>query len=163
MATRARDIDFLILPVRATLVQAGGENISAKIALSDFISDLPGIQVVDHNAVGGSRKVDVQYQPPTTSARKRYRPLFLCRIGCDSIVVSGLNDRDRCQVLSRGWGCRHPAGVALHFPRDDQELEMTWRILRRAYDALVEASAFARPTRAALSDTLPRFSRTNLN
>jgi hypothetical protein len=89
MATRARDIDFLILLVRATRVHAGGENIPAKIALSGAISALPGIRV------------------------------------------------------------------------DDHELKKTWRILRRAYDALVEASALARPERAAWAYALPRYLRTN--
>lgn len=84
MATRARDIDFLILLVRATRMHAGGDNIRARIALSDAISALPGIRV------------------------------------------------------------------------DDHELKITWRILRRAYDALAEASVLARPQRAAWAYALPR-------
>lgn len=163
MATRASDISCLILPVRAQMLQARDADISAKLALADYIADLPGILVVDHDPVDGSRKVDVQYQPPATSRFKRRRPMFLCRIGCDSIVVSGLNDRDRHQVLSRGWGRQNPAGVSLYLPRDDQELDIAWRILSRAYDALVEASASAMPERAAWIDDLPHFSRTNLN
>jgi hypothetical protein len=163
MATRARDISSLILPVRARLVQACDEGIPVKLALADYIADLPGIRVVDQDPVDGFRKVDVQYHPPATSRHKRRRPMFLCRVGSDSIVISGLNDRDRHQVLSRGWGRLHPAGISLYLPRDEQELDIAWRILSHAYDALVEASASAMHERAAWIDDLPRYSRTNLN
>lgn len=163
MATRAHDICFPILPVQARTMQAHDSNIPAKLALADRIADLPGIEVADHDPAGVSRNVDVLLQPPVTSLRKKRQPMLLASIGCDHMVVYGLHDTDRHRVLLRGWGRPHRNGVLLCLPRDDGQLDIAWSILRRAYDAMTDASAAAVPVRAAWFDGLPRFSRTNLN
>ena len=162
MATPAREISRFILPVRARTRQAAENPISARLALADRIADLAEIETAEHDPDGGSRKVDVFIRQPATSIRKQRPPMLLCRIGNDGIVAFGLSNADRHQVLSRGWGRLHRDGVQLFLPRDENELEMTWTILLRAYQSLTETSAAAVPLRVAWFDDLPSFSRTNL-
>lgn len=59
MATRARDVSPLTLPVRSRAAQAHNGNIPAKLTHADRIADPPGIQVADQDPVNGSRQVGV--------------------------------------------------------------------------------------------------------
>lgn len=163
MATAARELSRFILPARARARQVSSDNISLKLALADRIADLPAIETVERDPNGGSRSVDVFVRPASAAARKQHLPVLLCEIGSAGIVVHGLSNPDRHQVLSRGWGRLSRDGVLLFLPRDELELETAWRILLRAHESLSDSSAAAIPVRTAWFDELPGFSRTNLN
>ena len=137
-------------------------NISARLSLADRIADLPDVYVVDHEPDGGEMRVDVYLGKREAVQRRQAAPTMLCIIGAGGIVVHGLADVDRHQVLSRRWGRLRRQGVLLYLPRDEEELEIVWRILERACKALVTKEVTGRPPRRALVYELPRFSRTNL-
>ncbi|NIV18695.1 MAG: hypothetical protein GWN47_09895 [Woeseiaceae bacterium] len=162
MAMPTRDISRFILPVRVRTRQAVENHISVRLALAGRMADLPEIETADHDPDGVSRSVDVFVRGPVRSIRKQRPPALLCRIAHDGIVVFGLGNSDRHQVLSRGWGRLHRDGVLLFLPRGEDELETTWSILLRAYRSLTDTSAAAVPVRTAWFDDLPSFSRTNL-
>lgn len=162
LATRAREISRFSVPVRTHELQARDNSIHARLALADRIADLPRIQAVDHEPAGGWRNVEVLLMPLVSSARKRRPPALLCHIGADGIVLYGLSNSERAQVLSHGWGQLFGDNMLLFLPRDDQELETVWRILRRAYESLVDASAAAVPVGSARFGVVPNSSRTNL-
>lgn len=93
----------------------------------------------------------------------------VCSVGNDGITVFGLGPTDRWQVLSRGWGSLHRQAVRLYAPRDEQELEVCWTIVRHAAGSSepVQEAAPGRTARLAARVTawpgeLPRFSRTTL-
>lgn len=163
MSTAARDVSRFILPVRVQARQARDDSLAARLALADRIADLPGIHATDHDPNGGSWSVDVFVTQGAPSIRKQRPAKLLCRIGHDGIVAFGLSNADRHQVLSRGWGRPHGDGVMLFLPRDEDELEMAWDILFRAYETMMCESAAAIPVRTAWFDGMPSFSRTNLN
>ncbi len=97
------------------------------------------------------------------SVRKQRPLLLLCRIGQTTITVYGLDNRDRYHLLSRGWGRLGDSCVELLLPRDDEELEICWRVVKFAYDRLIDVAANAAPVRTTVSAaTLPKFSRTSL-
>ncbi len=162
MVSRVHDLNCLILPIRSRIMPALDSNIPAKLSLADRIADLPCVQVVDHDPNSSERRVDVMLGETLTPLRKQRLPTMFCAIGGENIVVYGLNDADRHQVLSRRWGRLHGKGVLLFMPRDGDELEIVWRILHRAYQALLSAEAPAHAVRRSAVYELPRFSRTNL-
>ena len=155
-------LNRLRLPARVRTLQSPDNNIPVRLALADRIADLPGIQAADHDPADDWKNVDVLLLPRVTARRKQRQPLLLCNIRADGIVVQGLINRHRHQVLSRGWGRLRENSVLLYLPRDEEELEIVWSILRCAYDSVMVVSAGASPVRAAWFDGLPSFSRTNL-
>lgn len=162
MASRVQDVNYLILPIRSRIMQAPDSNILTKLSLADRIAGLADVHVVDHEPAGGQLRVDVYLGKREAVQRKQPEPTMFCSIGADGIVVHGLADVDRHQVLSRRWGRLHGQGVLLYMPRDADELDIVWRILERACAALVTAAVTGRSPRRALVYELPRFSRTNL-
>ena len=88
--------------------------------------------------------------------------MLFCSNGSDGIFVHGLTDWDRHQVGLRGWGRLKGHGVLLHLPRDSDELEVCWNLLRRAYESLRADLARLGPTRPVWPYDMPRFSRTAL-
>ena len=162
MASRVYDVNCLILPIRARIMQAPDGNILARLSLAARIAELPDVYVVDHEPDSDARRVDVYLGQREKTLRKQRRPTMFCIVGTDGIVVHGLADVDRHQVLSRRWGRLDGQGVMLYMPRDSEELEIVWQLIERAYAALVTAAVTGRPPRRALVYRLPRFSRTNL-
>ena len=161
MATAAFDLTRLTLPTRIRAKSAGPDSLRARLELADLIAALPGVSTEDHAATV-PRSVDVFLRMPCASARGPSPEVLLCTISSDGIWVYGLNDGDRHQILLRRWGRLQANGVLLFLPRDDEELEVCWMILQRAYRRLDEFSTRARSGRAAWSGDLPRFSRTSL-
>lgn len=82
-----------------------------------------------------------------------------CRIDNSGIVVQGLDEWDKHQVLRGGWGRLGRGYVLLHLPRDDEELEVCWNLLQRACHNQIDSSLPRSPLPAA---RWPRFSRTPL-
>ena len=163
MASRVNDVNYLFLPVRSRIKQATDCNITARLSLADRIADLPDVRVVDHEPPeSGEIRVDVYLGRLESVLRRQPEPTMFCSISADGILVHGLADVDRHQVLSRWWGRLHGQGVLLYRLREGEELEIVWRILGRAYAALVTTAITGRRPRRALVYELPRFSRTNL-
>jgi hypothetical protein len=88
---------------------------------------------------------------------------LLCRIGSDGIFVEGLSDEERRHVLARGWGLLENSCIRLFTPRSDEELEICWTILRRAYDAILTAPVDTKTAPQVSVDDLPEVSRTSLS
>ena len=88
--------------------------------------------------------------------------VLLCQIGSEGISVEGLSDNERHQVLSRGWGRLEKRRVCLFPPRDDEELEICWSILCRAYHSILSAPVDASTAPRASVIDLPEVSRTSL-
>lgn len=87
----------------------------------------------------------------------------ICSVGDDRITIFGLDPTDRYQVMSRGWGRLDRQVVQLFPPRDEQELEVCWRILSyAARGGETIGDAVPRPRKSTWSAELPRFSRTTL-
>ena len=108
-------------------------------------------------------RIEMHLQIPAASLRERQPAPLFCSIHHDGIGVHGLTDRDRYQVLVRGWGRLARDSVFLYMPRDAGELEVCWEILQRAYRSLIQSSAQnSLMRRSAWSDNLQRFSRTTL-
>jgi hypothetical protein len=161
MATAAHDLTRLTLPTRIRAKKAGPDGLSARLELADRIAALPGVSTEDHDATV-PRSVDVFLRARGESSRKQWPEVLLCTINSDGIWIYGLDDGDRHQILLRRWGRLQASGVLLFLPRDDEELEVCWMILQRAYRRLDQFSTQARPGRAAWKGDLPRFSRTSL-
>ena len=149
MAAVASEFPRFDLPSRIRRRGVCPDSLSACGALAERISDLPGTVTEDLSMPGGG-------------GRKRKPDLLLCNIGKDGVFLHGLSAWDRHLVALRGWGHLKGQGVQLHLPRDNEELEICWSLLRRAYGLLSDAAAGARPVRAVWQDGLPRFSRTAL-
>ena len=107
-------------------------------------------------------RVDVFLQGPCTSVRRKPESFLLCTIGREGIAIYNLGEWDRHQVLRGGWGRLHRDHVQMFLPRNNEELEVCWGILQRAYRCLSEVSAQGRAVRRTSPWDLPRFSRTSL-
>jgi hypothetical protein len=161
MAAVASEFPRFDLPSRIRKRGACPDSLSACVALAERISDLPGTVTEDHGTTLPC-SIDVYLSMPGGGGRKRKPDLLLCNIGKDGVFLHGLSAWDRHLVALRGWGHLKGQGVLLHLPRDNEELEICWSLLRRAYGLLSDAAAGARPVRAVWQDGLPRFSRTAL-
>ena len=150
------------LPTRIRAKKKVRDSLSARLTLADRITELPDIETAEERPGVLPHRVEVYLRRPSASIRGRREPLHLCTISRDGIAIFGLSDRDRYRVLSRGWGRLCRDGVNVFLPRDNEELEVCWNILERAYRSLYEFSATAVPTTVARSDGLPKFSRTTL-
>ena len=161
MAAVASEFPRFDLPSRIRRKGPVPNNLSTCATLAERISDLPGTITADHGTTLPC-SIDVYLCAPGQSLRKRKPDQLLCNIGKDGVRVFGLSAWDRHLVALRGWGHLKGQGVHLHLPRDNEELEICWSLLQRAYGFLTEAAAAARPVRALWQDGLPRFSRTAL-
>ena len=161
MATAAYDLTRLTLPIRIRAKKVDPDGLRARLELADRIATFAGVSTEDHDATV-PRSVDVFLQAQGESAHRQSPDVLLCTINCEGIWVYGLDDSDRHQILLRRWGRLQANGVLLFLPRDDEELEVCWTILQRAFRRLDQFSTQASPGRAAWSGGLPRFSRTSL-
>lgn len=163
MAEPALESTRFQLPVRIRSSKATADDLDPRLALAERLSELPDLTAAEATDTTVPWSVDMHLQVRTASPRERQPAPLFCSIYPDGIIVHGLNDRDRYQILVRGWGRLARDSVILHMPRDAGELEVCCEILYRAYRSLIQSSAHALPKRRnAWSDTLPRFSRTTL-
>lgn len=133
MTVLARDFDQLRLPVRSRAHRLNPENDDMRAVLARRVAAMPG---------GGAG---------------------ICSVGSDAVSVCGLDPAIRHQVLSRGWGKLRGREVLLHLPRDEQELEICWKIL--CYANRAETHTDDPQLTARVLPRLrvhPRFSRTTL-
>ena len=161
MAAVAYDLPRFNLPARIRSKGDCPDSMSVRMALADRIADLPGIVTEEHDATLPC-SVAVYLRAPCGSVHKLRPGVLLCNIGKDGVEVFGLSAWDRHQVALRGWGRLRGQGVLLHLPRDNEELDICWALLQRAYRSLTDVSAALRPVRAVWPYDLPRFSRTAL-
>ena len=162
MVAAADQVRRFILPARIQLNSSLTNNWQPRLSLVERIAELPHIVTAENAIDTLDFNVSVYLQQAAPSLRKRLEPIRFCNIDHDGIEVFGLNDTDKQQVLSRGWGRSGASRVLMYLPRDDTEVEICWNILMRAYERLYEQSTEARSIRVVPAWTLPNFSRTNL-
>ncbi|HSG58971.1 MAG TPA: hypothetical protein VLA06_05540 [Woeseiaceae bacterium] len=163
MAEPALESTQFHLPVRIRSRRASADDLNIRLALAEHLSELPELTTVEAADATVPWSVDMYLQIRAPSPRERQPAPLFCRINHNGIGVHGLIDRDRYQVLVRGWGRLARDSVILYMPRDVGELDVCWEILQRAYRSLIQSSAQDSPMRrSAWSDKLPRFSRTTL-
>ena len=162
MATPAQGAKRFHLPARIRAKKVPENGFSCRLALADRIADLPGIYAEEKGSDTLPGRVDVYLQPFSYSMRKQPEPILLCSIGRDGVAVHGLSEWEKHQVLCGGWGTLERDHVLIFLPKDFEELEVCWGLLRRAYSSLSDASVQTPLARSAAAGRLPRFSRTTL-
>jgi len=164
MATTASASSRPVLPHRARVTGESKQNsIPVRLALAARIAELPGIATVDVPGDASPAAVEIHLQRPASSLRDQLAPILLCRIDQAGIDVHGLDDRDHHQLLSRRWGRLGASYVQLWLPRDNEELEVCWSVVRRAYARLLDIATNSQPDRiSGWPKDRPRFSRTSL-
>lgn len=163
MVAVALESTHFLLPVRIRSKKASADALAARLALAERLADLPDIKTVEDTTGTVPWSVEVHLQVPAVSIFRQPRTVLFCCMSRDGIGVHGLSDRDRYQVLSRGWGKLARDGVLLYHPRDAGELDVCWDVLQRARRSLIQSSAQSSPARSvAWAGDLPRFSRTTL-
>ena len=151
------------LPVRIRSRKASADALGLRLALAQRLSELSDVTVIESADATVPWSMDAHLQVPILGGGERHLAPPLCSIHEDGIGVCGLSDRDRYQVLARGWGRLTRKSVVLHLPRDAGELDVCWEILQRAYRSLIQPSARSSIMRPmARVDNLPSFSRTTL-
>jgi hypothetical protein len=130
--------------------------------LASRLAGLPRAQTTEDQHLAHARTLSVFLRQFGSSDGDGQPAILLCRIGSEGISVEGLSDNERHQVLSRGWGSLEKRRVRLFPPRDDEELEVCWSILCRAYHSILSTPVDS-PTapRVSVAD-LPEVSRTSL-
>jgi len=162
MATPAYEMEHYHLPARIRANKATADDLGCRLGLADRIAGLPGISTVEELGDTLPCRVRVYFQAPSVSIRRQHPALPLCTIGRDGIVIHGLSEWDRHQVLRGGWGRLEQDHVLIFLPRDDEELEVCWAVLQRAYGCLSKVSAVLPMVRTVSPWDLPRVSRTTL-
>lgn len=139
------------------------EGLQASLMLADRIADLPGVEVTECDGDAVPRQINVLFrdESPRRTIREP-RPRRLCRLSAEGIAIFGLDNWAKHQVTLRGWGKLLHDHVLVFLPRDDDELETCWSILRQAYDSISQPSACNPVNGYASVWNLPRFSRTTL-
>jgi hypothetical protein len=147
-----------VLPTRIRSRLGPSTGYAARALLADRIGGLPGIRI-SQDAAGQAPGIVASYAP---KSRVRSTEVSFCRIAANGISVQGLNDAERYHVLSRGWGRLENRNMLLFLPRDDDEFDVSWYILRHAYEAVSSPSATPVQAARAPLPELPEFSRTTL-
>jgi len=146
--------DRFQLPTRIRSKKDPDDRLTHGMTLAERFATQPGIEIVSRNA---------QAETPQFAAylTSDIGQTLLCSFQRSGIAVHGLNNWDRHQVVSRGWGRLLPDRVLLFLPRDDSELDVCWDILQRASNRLAQPSVI--PARRSVSSwDLPSYSRTTL-
>ena len=123
------------LPIRIRSRKHAGTELQARLDLIDRIADLQDIDVAEQPDDAVPCRVDVYLttRHPIAS-RDETRATLLCSLSRDGIAIHGLDRWARYQVLARGWGGLNHTCAQVYLPRDTNELEAVWQIVRRAYD-----------------------------
>ena len=151
-----------VLPTRIRSKLGPDNDYAARTRLADQISKLPGVHTFEDALEASPSIVGVYFANSSRTSRRQQPAVLFCKIRCDGISVEGLNDAARHQVLSRGWGRLENRSIQLFLPRDDDEFDVCWDIVFRAYRNISNPPArtlfAARPQLAEL----PEFSRSIL-
>ena len=151
-----------VLPTRIRSKLGPDNDYAARIRLADQISKLPGVHTFEDALEASPSIVGVYFANSSRTSRRQHPAVLFCKIRCDGIRVEGLNDAARHQVLSRGWGRLENRSIQLFLPRDDDEFDVCWHILYRAYRAITNPPAtFLAAAKPPLVE-LPEFSCTTL-
>lgn len=163
MAQTTKAVSRLNVPVRIRGKRKSSGDLAARMALIERISDLPGIETDERDDENSVWRVAFYLGGDASDrALTRRSTQRMCCLDTSGATVNGLNQWDKYQVLSNGWGRLAGAQVCVYLPRDDEELEVVWRIIRQAYDGL-SGPPNAEPKLPPFSARgLPRFSRTRL-
>ena len=163
MSTSAHLLPRFTLPARIRAHKAAAEEREALQALIDRVTALAGVETTECDNDALTRRIAVYFRGARArpALRNPYSSLF-CYFDSDGIGVYGLDRWAKHQVVMRGWGRLIGARAQLYLPRDDEELEICWSILRLAYDSLFDATASRAATGRRSSWELPQFSRTTL-
>ena len=162
MAASAIDQAEFRLPPRVRSNPAPEPTDRARFVLAERIADLPFVQIVEDGFEALPGTVGAFLRRDVDSIRKRQPAVLFCRISSFGISVEGLTDAERYQVLSRGWGQLENCHVRLFMPRNDDELEICWGILYRAYSSIINTSVGPAAMPRAYVVDLPEISRTSL-
>ena len=150
------------LPTRIRSKLGPDNDCAARARLADQITKLPGVYTFEDALETSPSIVGVYLAHSSRTSRRHPSAVLFCKIRCDGISVEGLNDAARHQVLSRGWGRLESRSIQLFLPRDDDEFDVCWHILYRAYRAITNPPAtFLTAAKPPLVE-LPEFSRTTL-
>ena len=150
------------LPVRIRSKRAPDIGYSARFKLADRLSGLAHVETVEEPSDSLPAPVHVMLQPDVPTERKRHAPRRWCSISRDGITIRGLSDADRYRVISRGWGKLNGNDVLLHLPKDDDEMEVCWSIVHRAYCSMIDPPAGTLAETGSQRRELPEHSRTIL-
>lgn len=162
MASLLQDEMKFQLPARIRGQCVSQEGCLARLLLADRIAELPGIETVENDPARLPSSITIHLVSDTAQARKQKPPVLFCRISKEGINLQGLSDRDRYQVLARGWGTLAQDNVLVYLPQDKHELEVCWSILQHAYNTLLGMPLKSSPRQNAAISELPQFSRTTL-
>lgn len=135
---------------------------SAERTLAKRLAGLPCVQTTADEQQTHPCTLSIYLQRHDAGDDGQLASVLLCRIGSEGISVEGLSDYERHQVLSRGWGRLENRHVCLFPPRDDEELEICWSILCRAYDSILSPPVDMTTAPRASVAELPAVSRTSL-
>ena len=163
MSENARIEPRFDLPVRIRSRKHSGDDLQARLDLIDRIADLQGIEVAEERDDAVPCRVDVYLQRPRqVPPRKDTRPTLLCSLSRDGISIFGLDRLARHRILVRRWGGLNETSALVYLPRDADEVEAVWAIVRRAYEnqKIEPAKAFDGPVVSTWG--WPRVSRTSL-
>jgi hypothetical protein len=151
-----------VLPTRIRSKLGPDAGYAAQQRLADRIAELPGMHTLEDPLEPSPCTVGVYLQAGSGKRRTPPTAFLFCKIRGTGISVEGLDDSERHQVLSRGWGKLENRSIQLFLPRDDDEFDVCWDIVYRAYRNISNPPArtlfAARPPLAEL----PEFSRTIL-
>lgn len=151
-----------VLPTRIRSKLGPDTGYAARDRLVDRIAQLPGMHTLDDPLEPSPCTVGVYLRPVSGKRRTPPTAFLFCKIRSTGISVEGLDNSERHQVLSRGWGRLENRSIQLFLPRDDDEFDVCWNIVYRAYRNISNPPArtlfAARPPLAEL----PEFSRTIL-
>ena len=150
------------LPARIRLGKPSENELACRLMLADRIADFPGFKTEDDGSATLPCRVNVFLQVAAPSMHKDTNSELLCTISREGILMCGLSRGDKHQVLSAGWGKLVGENVNIYLPRDEQELEVCWDVLQRAYQELASTSAKPSAARNTSPWEMPRFSRTTL-
>jgi hypothetical protein len=151
------------LPIRVRSRKHAGAELQARLDLIDRIADLQGITVAEQPDDAVPCRVDVYLRDAGPGAlHKKRPPSLLCSLSRDGIAVYGLDRWARYQVLARGWGGLNEACANVHLPRDTNELETVWQIVRRSYDNQKLEPERELETLVVSTWDWPKYSRTSL-
>jgi hypothetical protein len=133
------------------------------MALIERISDLPGIETVErsHETIPG--RVEIYVRRDTSDRVSKRKPARqLCCLDCNCVTVSGLSRWERYQVMTNGWGKLINGQACVYLPRDHEDLEIVWSVIRQAYGRFTGRTTPESGSAVVSTWDFPRFSRTSL-
>ena len=153
----------LTLPARIRNKQKSSGDFAARMALIDRIADLPGIETVERNDEDIPGRVEIYFRRETSDRVLKRKPARqLCCLDCNCVTVSGLSRWERYQVMTNGWGKLINGQACVYLPRDHEDLEIVWSVIRQAYGRFTGRTTPESGSAVVSTWDFPRFSRTSL-